>query len=329
MTLALLSSLVLVLAGVLAWHCLRLRAALARLQQETEQLRSAAVAESARHDAWRRAYQLDCQRESRIESQRECQLESQLEYQRFTAMLSHEFRSPLATIDGVIQGLEMTADDASAATRQRYRKMGRALERLLALVDDYLSPQRMASIGRAPIVNHIAVAALLEGALAQADASRHRITLQIEGAGATLLRCEPDAMRMCLQVLLENAVNYAPPGSLIELIGRLAPEGGIEMLVQDDGPGVPPQDAQQVFDKFFRGSNVGAQAGSGLGLYIAKTMIEAQGGTLTVQNRPQGGAAFQIWLPAGIAPGKSLASDASSSDNSAAQAAVGSDQSSA
>jgi signal transduction histidine kinase len=321
--------LLLLLAGALAWHCLRLRAALARSQQDTEQLRSAAVAERARHDEWRRAYQLDCQRESRIESQRECQLESQLESQRFTAMLSHEFRSPLATIDGVIQSLEMTADDASEATRKRYRKMGRALDRLLALVDDYLSPQRMASIGRAPVVNHITVAALLEDALAQVDASRHRITLQMEGAGPTLLRCEPDAMRMCLQVLLENAVNYAPPGSLIELIARLAPEGGIEIVVQDDGIGVPVPDLPQVFDKFFRGSNAGAHAGSGLGLYIAKTMIEAQGGTLTVQNRCQGGAAFRIWLPAGIALGKSLASVASNSDNSAAQAAVGSEQSNA
>ena len=119
------------LAGVLAAYCLRLRSALARWQQEAEQLRSAAAAESAHHEKWRRAYQIECLRESRLASQ----LESQLESQRFTAMLSHEFRSPLATIDGVIQSLEMTADDASEATRKRYRKMGRALEQLLALVD--------------------------------------------------------------------------------------------------------------------------------------------------------------------------------------------------
>ncbi len=317
--------LLVLLVVVLAAYCLRLRFALARAQHDAEQLRNAAAAESARQEKWRCAYQIECQRESRLAAQRESELESQ----RFTAMLSHEFRSPLATIDGVIQSLEMTADDASAATRQRYRKMGRALEQLLALVDGHLSPQRMASIGRAPVVNQITVSALLEGALAQADSSRHPITLQMEGAGATLLRCEPDAMRMCLQVLLENAVNYAPPGSLIELIVRLPPGGGIEILVQDEGLGVPLHDLPQVFDKFFRGSNAGAHAGSGLGLYIAKTMIEAQGGTLTVQNRAQGGAAFQIWLPAGVATGKFLASDASNSDNSAARAVAGSDQSSA
>ena len=309
------------LTGVLAWRWMLLRCALARLQQENEQLRSAATAESARHEEWRRGYQLECQQESR--------LESRLESERFTAMLSHEFRSPLATIDGVIQSLEMTADDASEATRKRYRKMGRALEQLLALVDDYLSPQRMASIGRAPVVNQITVSALLEGALALADAGRHRITLQMNGAALILLRCEPDAMRMCLQMLLENAVNHAPPGSLIELIAHLVDGGGIEIVVQDDGPGVPAHDLPHVFDKFFRGSNAGAHAGSGLGLYMAKTMIEAQGGTLVVANRSQGGAAFRIWLPAGIAQGKSLASVASNSDNSAAQAALGSDQSSA
>lgn len=304
--------LALLLAGVLAtglaWYCWRLRAALARAQQDAAQLRSAAaMAEGAREEAY------------------------QLEYQRFTAMLSHEFRTPLATIDGVIQSLEMTADDASAATRQRYRKMGSALARLLALVDDYLSPQRMAGIGRKLADNHVAAQALLEGALAQVDGSRHRITLQMEAlpAAPTLLRCEPDAMRMCLQVLLDNAVNYAPAGSHIALIGRLAPQGGIDILVQDEGPGVAAHDLPQVFDKFFRGSNAGTHAGSGLGLYIAKSMVEAQGGTLTVKNRAQGGAVFQIWLPAGIAAGKFLASIASSSDNSEAPAAIGSDQSNA
>lgn len=305
---ALLLCLVGLLAAGLAWYCWRLRAVLARAQQDAVQLRSAAAAaESAREEAY------------------------QLEYQRFTAMLSHEFRTPLATIDGVIQSLEMTADDASAATRQRYRKMGSALARLLALVDDYLSPQRMAGIGRKPVDNHISAQALLEGALAQADGSRHRITLQMKElpAGPTLLRCEPDAMRMCLQVLLDNAVNYAPAGSHIGLIGRLAPQGGIDILVQDEGPGVAAQDVLQVFDKFFRGSNAGAQAGSGLGLYIAKSMVEAQGGTLTMKNRPQGGAAFRIWLPAGIAAGKFLASIASNSDNSEIPAAIGSDQSNA
>ena len=303
LTLALL--LVGMLAAGLAWCCCRLRAALARSQQDAEQLRSAvAAAQSAREEAY------------------------QLEYQRFTAMLSHEFRTPLATIDGVIQSLEMTADDASEATRQRYRKMGSALARLLALVDDYLSPQRMASIGRKPADNHIAAQALLEGALAQVDGSRHRITLQMEElpVAPTLLRCEPDAMRMCLQVLLDNAVNYAPPGGNIELIGRLAPQGGIEIVVQDDGPGVAAQDWPHVFDKFFRGSNAGAHAGSGLGLYIAKSMVEAQGGTLTLQKSLAGGAAFVIWLPAGIATGKFLASVACNSDNSVAQAVVKPDQ---
>jgi signal transduction histidine kinase len=298
------------LAGVLAWRCRRLRAALASAQQDVEQLRTAAAAAVAA-GASEEAYQLECQ--------------------RFTAMLSHEFRAPLATIDGVIQSLEMTADDATEATRKRYRKMGSALARLLALVDEYLSPQRMARIGRARAANHISASVLLEGALAQADGSRHRITLQMEQMLdlPTMLRVEPDAMRICLQVLLDNAVNYAPPGGNIELIGRLAPQGGIEIAVQDDGPGVAAQDRAQVFDKFFRGSNAGAHAGSGLGLYIAKSVVEAQGGTLTLQKSPAGGAAFVIWLPAGVVAGKCLASVACNSDNSVTQAVLAADRTNA
>lgn len=300
--LALACGLACVLAGVLAWRCIRLRAALVAAQQDAERLRSvAAAAATVREEA------------------------SQLEYQRFTAMLSHEFRTPLATIDGVIQNLEMTADDVPLATRKRYRKMGSALQQLLALVDDHLSPQRMAGIGRARAANHISAQALLEGALAQADGSRHRITLQMDRLSAVMLRVEPDAMRMCLQVLLDNAVNHVPSGGNIELIGRLAPQGGIEIVVQDDGPGVAAQDQAHIFDKFFRGSNAGAHAGSGLGLYIAKSMVEAQGGTLTLQKSLADGAAFVIWLPAGVAAGKFLASVACNSDNSVAQALVAPD----
>ena len=238
------------------------------------------------------------------------------EYRRFASMLSHEFRSPLATIDGAIQRLEMTDGDADAATRQRYRKIPAAIERLLALLDEHLTPQRMASLGRARQADRIAPRELLESAAAQAASNGHRITLHLSGLPA-MLRCDPDGMRLCLQVLLENAVQYTPAGTHIALSGRALAQGGIEIVVSDDGPGVVEEDLPRLFDKGFRGSNVGATRGSGLGLYMARAVLEVHGATLSAQNRPEGGAIFRIWLPG---TGKILAPVAGSSDNSITQA---------
>ena len=243
----------------------------------------------------------------------------QQEYQRFASMLSHEFRNPLASIDGAIQNLEMTGGNADEDTRKRYRKIAGAVERLLALLDEYLSPQRMASIGRTRQANQVAPRELLESAVAQAASSGHRISLQLSGLPASL-RCDPDGMRLCLQVLLENAVKYTPAGSHIVLSAGPVAQGGIEIMISDDGPGVVQEDLPRLFEKGFRGSNRGATGGSGLGLYMARAVLEVHGATLSAQNRPEGGATFRIWLPGGIGGGKNLAPDACKSDNSPTQA---------
>lgn len=271
------------LAAALLWALLRARAGQARLRLLAER---DASAEQARQQAQR----------------------------RFVSMLSHEFRTPLATIDGAIQRLEMTGADADEATRKRYRKIQLAVDRLLALIDEYLSPERMAEIGQTRAPGGVAPRALLEEAAARYDSPQQPVTVHCE-ALPDHVRCDPDGMRMCLQVLIENARAYAPAGA-IELRGGAAPEGGIELCVSDHGPGVPQEQIEELFNKFFRGRNAGAQPGSGLGLYMARSVVEAHGGNLTVQNRSQGGATFRIWLPIPIDTGKSLASAGCNRDNS-------------
>ncbi|MDC8757981.1 PAS domain-containing sensor histidine kinase [Janthinobacterium fluminis] len=246
--------------------------------------------------------------------------------QRFAAMLSHEFRTPLATIDGAIQRLEMSAAAADEPTRKRYRKIQTAVERLLALIDEYLSPERMASIGRQRQADSVAPQALLEAAAAQFNSAAHPVTLRTAGLPA-FLRCDPEGMRLCLKILLDNACAYTPAGTPVELTGRPAAEGGLEFCVLDSGPGVPEDELARIFDKGFRGSGAGARQGSGLGLYMARAVLDVHGGNLTVQNRPEGGAAFRIWLPFSSDTGKNLASADCNSDNSLTQTEAGIHQS--
>lgn len=234
---------------------------------------------------------------------------------KFASMLSHEFRTPLSTIDGAVQRLEMTGTHHDEGTRKRYRKIQTAVDRMLAMLDEYLSPERMASIGRARQPDEISPANLLESSAEGARARRTRVDLHVE-ALPQWMRCDPAGIRLCLEILLDNAIKYTKPDSPLELTGKMAAEGGVEFLVRDHGAGIPEAELEHIFGRGTRGANAAGVAGSGLGLYMARSIVDVHGGTITVRNVSESGAEFRIWLPAAAKPGKSLARVDSNSDNS-------------
>ncbi len=223
-------------------------------------------------------------------------IEREKQQKKFASMVSHEFRTPLSTIDGAIQRLEMTSQNADENTRKRYRKIQTAVDRLLELINEYLSPERLASIGRKRQPDEISPEALLETAAEQARQRRSGITVRTEGL-PQWMRCDPQGMRLCLDILLDNALKYTNDNVAIELQGRKASEGGVELLVIDRGAHVPDDELGKLFDKGYRGKAAAGLAGSGLGLYMAKNVVEVHGGTLSVENLPESGKKFRIWLP--------------------------------
>jgi PAS domain S-box-containing protein len=236
-----------------------------------------------------------------------------LEQKRFASMLNHEFRTPLSTIDGAIQRLEATAANADEPTRQRYRKIASATDRLIAMLDDYLSPERMAELGRQRQPNGVAPRLLLEELVAQARVAGRPVVFRAEDLPGAL-RGEPAGLRLALKVLLENALRFTPPGSALHVSGRRA-AGGIELALRDEGPGVAAADAPRIFEKGYRGANAAGLPGKGLGLYMARSVVEVHGGSLAVLAPEGGGAEFRLWLPAQDAEAKGLASGETSSDN--------------
>jgi signal transduction histidine kinase len=228
-------------------------------------------------------------------------------------MLNHEFRTPLSTIDGAIQRLEVTGANADEATRARYRKIANAVDRLISMLDEYLSPERLEAIGSRRAPGAIEPRLLLEEGAHQARAAGPSVTVEA-GELPGNLRCEPQGLRLAFKVLIDNAILYSPPEGLIALSARRA-AGGIELVVRDQGGGVPEDETGRIFDKFYRGRNA-VGAGSGLGLYMARSVVEVHGGSLDMRNLDIRGAEFRIWLPARGLGGKSVASTASSSDNS-------------
>jgi len=114
--------------------------------------------------------------------------------------------------------------------------------------------------------------------------------------------------------LLDNALRYTPAGTALHVAGQRI-DGGVELVLRDEGPGVPEADVARIFDKGYRGANAAGVAGSGLGLYMARSVVEVHGGSLTYACHSEGGAVFRLWLPLPESTAKSLASALTSSDN--------------
>lgn len=215
-----------------------------------------------------------------------------LESQRaFVADASHQLRTPLT-------GLRLRLEEASAAgvtpAAQAELDAGVAeVERLAEIVDELLLLSRAGE--RAQPVERLELEDLLNGALERwrpAGAER-RITLQAEARAPGAVRCARADVERALDVLLENAVSYGPPGSTVEL---LASAGRIEVL--DRGPGLAGPDIDRVFERFHRGSaGRTGPPGSGLGLAIARDLARGWGGEVTLANRPGGGAVATLALP--------------------------------
>jgi PAS domain S-box-containing protein len=234
------------------------------------------------------------------------------EQKRFASMLNHEFRTPLSTIDGAIQRLEATSSQVDEAHRARYRKIALATDRLIAMLDDYLSPERMAGIGSERQPNSLAPRQLLEEGAAQVRAAGRVASIRTRELPGSM-RCDPEGLRLALKVLVDNAIVYTQPGTPIAFGGRLA-ASGLELSVRDHGAGVPQDEQDRIFDKFYRGGNAAGLPGSGLGLYMARSIVEVHGGVLNMVTPPGGGAEFRIWLPvAGAA--KQLAPKQCDGDN--------------
>ena len=219
----------------------------------------------------------------------------------FVANVSHELRTPLTAIRGYLEAL--SDGDASAEDSQRFLAIiTRQTQRMERLVKDLLRLARL-DAGQetldivacdARALTH-AVVSDLASALAE---RRQRVEISI-GDGADSLRGDPAKLHDALRNLVANAVTYAGEDTTIHIdITRAGSE--ITLAVSDAGPGIPEEDLDRVFERFYRVDKSRARdpGGTGLGLAIVKHLVELHGGTVLVENRPTGGARFIVSLPA-------------------------------
>ncbi|MBA3289327.1 MAG: HAMP domain-containing histidine kinase [Acidimicrobiia bacterium] len=211
--------------------------------------------------------------------------------------VGHDLRTPLAALRVAIEAMA----DGVAPDPERYlRSMSRDVEALGSLVDDLFLVSSIESgrleLHREPLdLSELADEAV--EALAPAAATR-RITLRLRAPGRVTVDGNATAIGRIIRNLIDNAIRHAPDGSTIEV--AVAEDGAPTVRVLDDGPGFPAGFSARAFERFARAdvSRTRATGGAGLGLAIARGLVEAQGGRIWAENRPSGGVRVSFTLPA-------------------------------
>ncbi|TMD49592.1 MAG: HAMP domain-containing histidine kinase [Chloroflexi bacterium] len=214
---------------------------------------------------------------------------------RFVADASHELRTPLTTIRGNI-GLLLKRDDITSDDRvAALNDIAGESERMSRMVQDLLT------LARADAGYHLEKAPIDLLPIIQ-EVSRQAQTLQpsrridlLDGVPAPVYG-NADAIKQLLWILIDNAFKHTHDGGRIQL--RL--ENGqraARLVVADDGPGIPQEDLERVFERFYQSDAARSGEGTGLGLAIARWIAKEHGGQVTAANNPRGGAAFTVELP--------------------------------
>jgi signal transduction histidine kinase len=215
---------------------------------------------------------------------------------QLVAWASHDLRTPLANMQAMLEALEDGLADPARylpALRQQVRTLG-------LLVDDLFELARIDAgaltleLREAPL--SVLVESCLRGVEAEALARRVALSAQIDGDPAAF--CAPDKVERVLLNLLTNALRHTPSDGSVAVVVEPAEEE-VRVTVEDTGEGLPAESAQRVFDRFWRGdpARTREKGGAGLGLAIARGLVEAQGGRIWAENRPGGGAKVSFTLP--------------------------------
>jgi signal transduction histidine kinase len=227
----------------------------------------------------------------------------------FVATASHELRTPLTSLDGM---LELLDDDLrydnpdiedARALLHRARVQSRRLGRLAADLLDLSRLDAQSALRSEPVeLGELSRAVLAEFELGTAERG---IETELDDHGGSVWALgDPGSIARILRILLDNAVRISPPASKLQV--RLRGGDNVALSVSDQGPGVPPEDREQIFRRFARGRDTGGQAGFGLGLAIGRELADRMDGTLVLEDTDAPGATFTLRLPAALSPARTL-----------------------
>jgi len=221
----------------------------------------------------------------------------------FVANVSHEFRTPLAIINGYLETLLDGALEDREMAEQSLRVMQRHGHRLNLLIDDLLAISQLEHRSVRLRVERVdlreAVDRVVEQLKSQLESRKVKIGFEL-GEGADLVQADPIRLEQVLMNLLANALQHSPEEQVRIVVSSEKVDGQVKVEVTDNGPGIPLADQPHIFERFYRVRKDRSRdgGGTGLGLSIVKNVIQAHGGVVGVRSRPGEGASFSFTLPA-------------------------------
>jgi signal transduction histidine kinase len=214
----------------------------------------------------------------------------------FAADASHELRTPLTVIRASVDDLERHRDEPVATVGSALTDIKDEVDHLAAMVDDLLLLARSDSgaIALERVLVDLGDVASTGASALGPVATAKGVTIAVDPEPAEVVG-DPARLRQLVVILVDNAVRHVPAGGHVNVRVRVV-DGEATLVVEDDGPGIRPEDLPRLFDRFYRGAGAPG-GGTGLGLAIAAWIVERHGGRIEGANRPAGGAVFTARLP--------------------------------
>jgi len=217
---------------------------------------------------------------------------------RFVSDASHELRTPLTTIRGNGELLLKMQDRAPVLSAEALNDIADEARRLTRLVEDLLVLTR-ADAGFMPEKETVLMTELLQGVVRKACflAGNREFVFEEHYPPQSQVQVNRDNFSQLMFILLDNAFKHSPPGGTVVLTVLQTSPGWVEIALTDQGPGLTSGDEHRIFDRFYRSESTRGKEGSGLGLSIARWIVEQHGGSISAANRPEGGSVFTVRLP--------------------------------
>ena len=217
----------------------------------------------------------------------------------FVSLVSHELRSPMAAVIGSARTLQQRWRQLAPEQRDAFVALiADETQRLATLISDVLDTSRIEAGTFTYSFADVDVADVLREAVAAASVAQDevRVSLKVNGS-VPRVRGDRERLRQVISNLIDNAIKYSPAETEIEVAARQV-DGGVQVVVTDEGPGIARDQHGLIFEKFGRAEVEGTgKPGTGLGLFIARSIAEAHGGALEVSSAAGRGATFTLTLP--------------------------------
>jgi signal transduction histidine kinase len=215
----------------------------------------------------------------------------------FVSLVSHELRGPMAAVVGAARTLQHRWRELKSDQREAFLALiGDETTRLASLVADVLDTSRIEAGTFSYRFTDVDLAGLVRDTATTAALAQDEVPIELDVAPVATVRGDIERLRQVVGNLVDNAVKYSPEGAAVR-VSVEQHDGTVSVVVADGGPGIAEEDQALIFEKFGRASRGQTKPGTGLGLYIARAIAQAHGGSLDVRSAPGEGATFTLAIP--------------------------------